>query len=479
MKPDTPAPASIPLPRPARLALASLSLAMLLSSLGTSIANVSLPALAHAFGASIQQVQSVVLAYLLATTVLVVGAGRLGDSAGRKRILLAGIAVFTLASALCATAPSLPFLAAARAVQGAGAAAMMALTLAFVADTVPSARSASAIGWLGSVSALGTALGPALGGLLIARAGWPAIFLAQLPLGLIAWVLAWRCLPDVPAPAAARAAGFDHRGTALLALALGAFSLAMTIGKGAFGWRNAALLAAAVIAAAAFVRAQKRAVAPLLPLALLRRPRLAAGFVMSMLVTMVMMATLVAGPFYLAGSVGLDAARVGLAMACGPAVAALGGAAAGRITERFGAQRSIVAGLALMLAACLMLALPLPPAAAGLAGYLGPLCGLTAGYALFQASNNSAMMATAAPGERGVAAGLVSLARNLGLMCGAAALGALFAAASGQARATMPEGAALAQGLNATFMAGAIAVGAAMAAALVSHARTTPAPGPC
>lgn len=478
MKPDTPAPASIPLPRPARLALASLSLAMLLSSLGTSIANVSLPALAHAFGASIQQVQSVVLAYLLSTTVLVVGAGRLGDSAGRKRILLAGIAVFTLASALCAAAPSLPFLAAARAVQGAGAAAMMALTLAFVGDTVPSARSASAIGWLGSVSALGTALGPALGGLLIARAGWPAIFLAQLPLGLIAWVLAWRCLPAVPAPAATRAAGFDHRGTALLALALGAFSLAMTIGKGAFGWRNAALLAAAVIAAAAFVRAQKRAVSPLLPLAMLRRPRLAAGFVMSMLVTMVMMATLVAGPFYLAGSVGLDAARVGLAMACGPAVAALGGAAAGRITERFGAQRSIVAGLALMLAACLMLALPLPPAA-GLAGYLGPLCGLTAGYALFQASNNSAMMATAAPGERGVAAGLVSLARNLGLICGAAALGALFAAASGQARATMPEGAALAQGLNATFMAGALAVGAAMAAAWVSHARSRPAPGPC
>src|SRR5665647_3416710 len=120
-----------------RWALASLSLSMLLSSLGTSIANVALPTLAQAFNASFQQVQWIVLAYLLAITTLVVSAGRLGDITGRRRLLLAGILVFTIASVLCGVAPTLWLLIAARAAQGLGAAVMMALTMAFVGETVP------------------------------------------------------------------------------------------------------------------------------------------------------------------------------------------------------------------------------------------------------------------------------------------------------------------------------------------------------
>ena len=112
---------------------------MLLSSLGTSVANVALPTLEDDFGASFGQVQWVVLAYLLAVTTLVVSAGRLGDLVGRRRLLLAGLALFIVASALCAAAPSLPLLVAARGAQGPGAALMMALTLAFVAAAVPAA----------------------------------------------------------------------------------------------------------------------------------------------------------------------------------------------------------------------------------------------------------------------------------------------------------------------------------------------------
>src|SRR5437764_13463624 len=115
-----------------RWALASLSLSMLLSSLGTSIANVGLPALAQAFDASFQEVQWIVLAYLLAITTLIVSAGRLGDITGRRRLLLAGIFLFTMASVLCGFAPTLWLLIAARALQGLGAATMMALTMAFV-----------------------------------------------------------------------------------------------------------------------------------------------------------------------------------------------------------------------------------------------------------------------------------------------------------------------------------------------------------
>src|SRR5690349_21292977 len=140
--------------------LAALSLTTLLSSLGTSSANVALPVLAHDFGSSFQAVQWVVLAYLVAMTTLIVGIGRLGDLLGRRRLLVAGLALFSLASVLCALAPTLPLLIAARAAQGVGAAAMMALAMALVGETMPKATTGSAMGLLGTMSAIGTALGP-------------------------------------------------------------------------------------------------------------------------------------------------------------------------------------------------------------------------------------------------------------------------------------------------------------------------------
>ncbi len=161
---------------------------MLLSSLGTSIANVGLPTLAHAFTASFQQVQWVVLAYLLAITTLVVSVGRLGDITGKRRLLLCGIYLFTAASVLCGLAPALGLLIAARAAQGLGAAIMMALTMAFVGETVAKEKTGSAMGLLGTMSAIGTALGPSLGGILIAGFGWRSIFFINLPLGS----------PDIP-----------------------------------------------------------------------------------------------------------------------------------------------------------------------------------------------------------------------------------------------------------------------------------------
>src|SRR5215210_278988 len=173
-----------------RGALAGLSLSMLLSSLGTSIANVGLPAMAQAFTASFQAVQWIVLAYLLAITTLIVSVGRLGDIMGRRRLLLAGIFLFSVASVLCGVAPNLAFLVATRAAQGLGAAIMMALTMAFVAAIVPKQKTGSAMGLLGTMSAVGTALGPSLGGALISGFGWRAIFLVMVPLGALNFLLA-------------------------------------------------------------------------------------------------------------------------------------------------------------------------------------------------------------------------------------------------------------------------------------------------
>ncbi len=181
------------------LSLVPLALAMLLPSLGTSITNVALPALETAFDASLGRVQWVVLAYLLAVTTLIVGVGRLGDLVGRRKLLLAGIAVFTLASAGAAMAPSLEFLIAARAVQGSGAATMMALAIASVSDLVPKERTGSVMGLLGTVSAVGTALGPSLGGALLASGGWPSVFVALVAAGLATYLISVRSLPEGPA----------------------------------------------------------------------------------------------------------------------------------------------------------------------------------------------------------------------------------------------------------------------------------------
>lgn len=446
-----------------RWALASLSLLMLLPSLGTSIANISLPTLTHEFGATFQQVQWVVLSFLLLTTTLVVGAGRLGDVVGRRRLLVAGVTLFTAASALGAMAPSLWVLIAARAVQGIGAAAMLALTMAFVGQTVPKERTGSAMGMLGTMSAVGTALGPSLGGVLIAAFGWQAIFIINVPLGILAIWLAKRFLP-ADAAKARSTQPFDHLGTVTLAFALGAYALSMTLGKGHFSGLNFALLGAAVAGLAAFIRAEKRAAAPLVRLAMFRDRKMSSSLVMSALVSSVLMATLVVGPFYLSQGMLLGTGVVGLVMSVGPAVAAFTGAPAGRLVDRFGSQFMMTAGLVGMTLGCGSLVFV--PTAFGVPGYLLPIVVTTASYAVFQAANNTGVMADVPQDRRGVISGLLTLSRNLGLITGASAMGAVFAAASGSAHGIQPPPAAIASGMRLTFAiaTGLIAVSLAVAA---------------
>jgi MFS family permease len=388
---------------------------MLLASLGTSIANVGLPSLVQAFDASFQAAQWVVLAYLVAITAVIVSVGRLGDLMGRSRLLLAGLLLFTVASALCGMAPSLGLLIAARALQGLGAAVMMAMTMALVGGTVNKERTGRAMGLLGTMSAMGTALGPSLGGMLIAGFGWRALFFITVPLGLLTFALARRYLR------------VDRHG--LLQPAQSGFSFLST----------------------------------------LRDSTLSAGLAMSALVSAVMMATLVVGPFYLTHGAGLDPAWMGLTMAVGPCVSALTGIPAGRLTDRFGSGPMTIAGLLAMLAGCLLLSLA--PLNLGVAGYITPLIILTLGYAQFQAANNTAVMSDVLPDRRGVVAGLLNLSRNVGLIAGASALGAVFAHVSGDLSTATP--ADVGSGMQATFGVALALIGAGLFLALRTRLDTT------
>lgn len=436
--------------------LASLSLSMLVSSLGASIANVGLPTLAQALNSSFQAVQWVVIVYLLAVTTSIIAMGRLGDRMGRRRLLLTGIALFTLASGFCAVAPGIWLLLAARVAQGLGAAIMMAMTMALVGETVGKENTGRAMGLLGSMSAIGTALGPSLGGALIVGFGWRAMFLVNIPVGIVAFLLVYCSLPQGERQRQKERGRFDWPGTLLLGGTLACYALSMTLGRGDFGVVNLALLLGAALGMGLFVRWQKRTALPLIQLALFSQPGLSVGLAMSALVMTIMMTTLVVGPFYLTHGLGLAVGQAGLAMSAGPIVAALLGVPAGRWVDRFGAQRITLVGLTTMaLGAGIMAMMSLNQ---GVFGYVAPLCLMTLGYALFQVANNTALMKHAAPEQRGVISGMINLSRNLGLITGASAMGALFLMATHTGDIKLASSHAVANGMQITYLvAGALA----------------------
>lgn len=422
------------------------------------------PTLANAFHASFQSAQWIILAYLLAITALIVSVGRLGDLVGRRNLLLSGIALFTVASLLCGIAPSLGVLIAARALQGLGAAIMMALTLAMVGGTVPKERVGSAMGLLGSMSAIGTTLGPSLGGMLTAALGWRSIFLINLPLGLVNFLLVYGHGPS-DQPRDVKASGsFDVVGTALMALALGSYALAMTLGRGHFGALNLTLVLASAVCGVLFLVSQQRALQPLLKWTMFRDLRLSGSLAMSCLVAAVMMSTLVVGPFFLSRALGLAPGKVGVALSFGPLVAAAIGVPAGRIVDRYGAPRMTLLALAGMAFGALLLAFA--PGQPSILGYLGPIGILTAHYALFQSANNTSLLGTASTEDRGVVSGMISLSRYLGLITGASVMGAVFARGSASPDIMAADPGSIVRGMHTTF---AVAGGMLIAAMVIAR----------
>ncbi|MDC7802354.1 MFS transporter [Sphingomonas sp. BLCC-B65] len=402
-------------------AAGALTLAVLTASVGTSAANVALPALVTAFTATPGQVQWVVVAYLLAMTAMSVVVGSLGDLWGRRRVLVMGIAVFTLGALAGGLAPSLTGLIAARAAQGAGAAVMTALPLALARDLSAGARTGRVMGALGTGSAVGTALGPALGGLLVGWGGWAAAFWMMVSLGLLA-LLSTRAIPASGGTARTHER-VDTAGHVLLTSAIALYALALT--APAPDWPTAPLLCGAVVLFGGFLIAEHRAAHPVLPLSMLRHRPLATGMATNVLVATVMMTTLVVGPYALHDGLGLPLALVGLVMAIGPVTSAISGILAGRIVDHASPARLITVSLAVLTAGATALALL--PSWWGVTGYIVALLVLTPGYQLFLAANNTYVLDTAAPAQRGTIAGTLGLSRNLGLITGASAMSALYA----------------------------------------------------
>ncbi|WP_282120795.1 MFS transporter [Ruegeria atlantica] len=461
-------------PTPILIALAA---ATLTASLGISIAAVLLPTLAHSFSATVSEVQWVMLAYLTSVTIAVVSAGRLGDLFGHRRLLVFGLIVFIASSVLSATAPSLSLLIAGRALQGLGGAILIALPMSIARDLVPTERLGTAMGLLGTTSAAGTALGPSLGGVLLAMGNWRMAFWFLAGFASVTLCLS---VASITRDCERRTVSFrelDFPGTFVLVIALSAYAVATSGGASSIPLSPGALIFTVLIAIVVFGMVEARVASPLVPMKLLCDQRTSIGLLMNLLVSAIMMSTLVVGPFYLAFSLGLNDAAIGLVLAAGPLVAALFGVPAGWVTDRVGADRAMIIGLVQTTFGLLCLAYL--PRYFGVGGYLISLIMLTPGFQLFLAANNTAVLIHAAREQRGRLSGLLGLSRNLGLMTGASAISTLFVAIVGTGDTANAPVADIAHAFSMTFTATACLALIAMGLAIfgqVRHAREAPNP---
>jgi MFS family permease len=386
-----------------------------MGQLDASIVTLAFPALARQYDTSLAAVQWVSLGYLLTLVALLAGAGRIADAIGRKQVYLYGFAVFTVASAACGLAPSLGALIAFRIVQAVGAAMLQANSVALVTTSVPRHQLRAALGVQAAAQALGLALGPTLGGLLVSSLSWRWIFGINLPIGLIAAVAGYFLLPRTRSRSDAR---IDGRGMLLLAGATTSALIGVSVASGLAlpAWAAGGLGAAALLAAFAFWRWEKRAAAPLIDPAAIATPAVRRGLFGALGGYLVLFGPLVLVPIVLTAK-GYSELRSGLLLTALPAgfgVAAGFGNAL--LPRRLPDSTRCVAG-ALLAAAGLLVLIPLPPNGPALVPVLAAI-GL--GLGIFTPANNAAIMANIPSRSAGVGGGLVNLSRGLGTALGVA-----------------------------------------------------------
>ena len=412
-----------------------------MGQLDASIVTLALPRLSRELHASVGAVEWVALTYLLVLVASVATVGRLADAVGRKLLYVYGFAVFTAGSVLCGLAPTLVVLITARALQAVGAAMLQANSVALIAEAMPPRLLGRGIGVQGTAQALGLALGPAIGGVLLALGGWRLIFLVNLPAGAIGLALGWFLLPR---SRSRRALGqSDRLGAVVLAFAAAGPLLYLSL-AGRAGYTNPLLLAAlaaGLAAAIVFIRHERRVADPLIDLSILRRPALSVGLSSGLVSYLVLFGTLFVVPYYLSAE-HVDAALIGLQLAVLPIAIAVTAPIAGRLLNRVGARLLTAGGLLLTGTGLLEIGLR--------HGTIGLLVGLAAaglGLGAFTPANNATIMSASPKGHAGVIGGMLNMTRGVGTALGVALTSALYIAASG-AGSTSESPAAAASGFT-------------------------------
>ena len=452
-----------------QLALGVLCAGMLMIVLDQTIVNVALPSIQRDLGFSQSSLAWVVNAYLIAFGGLLLLAGRLGDLIGRKRMFMSGLAAFASASLLCGLSSSQQMLIAARFVQGAGGAMTSAVILGMVVTMFREAdEQAKALGVYSFVASAGASIGLIAGGILTQALNWHWIFLVNLPIGIVAAILAGRLLE--PERGLGLGEGADLPGAVLVtaALMLGIYAI---VGTGDYGWgspRTLGLGALAVALLAAFVARQASARNPLLPLRLFRSRSLSGANAIQGLMVAGMLGMFFLGALYLQRVLAFSPLEIGLAfLPAALTISVLSLSIAPRLSIRFGAREVLLAGLALTLAG-LALLIRVPVAGHYLVDVMPAMLLMGVGIGLSFPPLMTLAMADVAPADSGLASGLVNTSAQVGGALGLAVLATLASsrtehllAQGASSTAALTGGYQLAFGISAALVAAALALGAA------------------
>ncbi len=387
-----------------------------------TIVNVALPDMARQLDTTFSDLQWVIDLYALVLGALVLTVGAVADRIGRRKVYLAGLVLFAASSLACGLAPDVSLLIAARGVQGIGAAAMFATTMALISNTYSGRERGLAFGIWGAVNGAASALGPILGGLLTANFGWRSIFLVNLPISVLAVALTLRVVTESKDPRPQRV---DLPGMVSFTVAAAALTYALIRGAWASG-ETIALLAVAAVALVVFIVTERRRAAPMLDLALLRNPVFTAMLLAGALLSAAAWAGMTYQSLWFQSVLGLSAIQAGLVALPCAASAFLVSSQVGRFLHRTSPRWMVGLGLLVIAAGALAQAIvrqdtSWPPLIPGLV-----LVGIGAGLAM--ASLTSTAMA-AVPWQRaGMAGGALSAFRQLGYAFGIAVLGEVFRA---------------------------------------------------
>lgn len=446
--------------------LATVAIGTFMATLDGSIVNVALPTISGKFHSDLTTLQWVVSAYLLTITSLLPVFGRIADMFGRKKIYSLGFLMFTLGSVLCGFAQNIWFLVGTRVLQAVGAAMLMSNSAAIVTAIFPPKERGRALGTTGSVVALGSLTGPALGGLLIGFTSWRAIFFINLPIGIIGYFAARLILPkDVPGK---EQESFDFAGA--LAFTFGMICLLLGITNGeSWGWSSLPVLASLVLGIVSllgFFFTERRVQQPMIDLALFRNRPFLIGNLSGGLSFVAMFANNMLLPFYLQGILHYQPSQVGLILMVFPIVMVFAAPLSGHASDRFGPVVLTTSGL--LLAALGLYYFSTLPATAGFLRIIPGSILMGLGSGMFQSPNNSSVMSSVPPQKLSIAGGINSLVRNLGMVIGIAFSVSLFDVWGG---VTLPSPGQVEAFMSAYHSVMLVAVGIALLAALISFNR--------
>lgn len=390
-----------------------------ISTLDGSIVNIANPSIAADFSVSMQRVQWLVTAYMLIITATLLFFGKIGDRVGGQRIYTYGFLVFTIGSLFCAISPGLGLLTASRIFQGIGSSMMMATGMGITSNSFPPEERGRALGITGGIVGIGNMTGPGLGGLILGSFHWPAIFLINLPIGLIGFALAVKYLPEQPQNANNRK--FDIPGTLLFALSSIMVVLSFSIKQTPELW----LLGASLLSIFIFFRIEKKSEYPLLDFDLFKIRRFSDGNIMALIAYSIQPFVIFLMPFYLEGVLHYSTARSGLTMSITPIAMAITAPLAGSLSDRIGSSRLTPLSFFLLGAANLLMSTLNADSPGIMVGCYLALFGI--GMGAFGSPNNNAILGSIPRYKAGYAGGFVSTIRNFSFALGTSISTGLFA----------------------------------------------------